>query len=172
MPTACSAPCRSPPSTADSASSPSTPARRRARCCSARICHRCRRSSSGAGSRPSAPARLGLTAMLRPPGGQHLGALPVSLSVQDGSGIVYPVPAGTLPADGGYHRLTAGLSAAPRALYPLRLLALSVGYQLPGFPAPPYPGRTAMLAARHAEQRAAAARATLAIRSLAASPAA
>ncbi len=122
---------------------------------------------------PGRPARLGLTAMLRPPpGGEHLGALPASLSVQDGSGIVYPVPAGTLPADGRYHRLIAGLSAAPRARYPLRLLALSVSYQLPGFPAPPYPGRTAMLAARHGEQRTAAARATLAIRSLAASPAA
>ena len=112
---------------------------------------------------PGRPARLGLTAMLRPPGGEHLGALPVSLSVQDGSGVVYRVPAGTLPADGRYHRLIAGLSTAPRARYPLRLLALSASYQLPGFPAPPYPG---------AEQRAAAARATLAIRSLAASPAA
>ena len=129
MPPACSAPCRSPPSTADSTSSPSTPARRRARCCSARICHRCRPPSSGARSRPARagpglllpgrPARLGLTAMLRPPpGGEHLGALPVSLSVQDGSGIVYAVPAGSLPADGRYHRLIADLSAAPRGALP------------------------------------------------------
>ena len=112
---------------------------------------------------PGRPARLGLTARLRPPGGQHLGPLAVTLSVQDGFGVVYPVPAGTLPADGRYHRLIAGLSAAPRARYPLRLLALSASYQLPGVPPPPYPG---------AEQRTAAARATLAVRSLAASPAA
>jgi hypothetical protein len=122
---------------------------------------------------PGRPARLGLTAMLRPPpGGVHLGALPVSLSVQDGSGVVYAVPAGTLPADGRYHRLIARLSAAPQARHPLRLLALSATYRLPGFPAPPYPSQAAALGARRAEQRTAAARATLAIRSLAASPAA
>ena len=122
---------------------------------------------------PGRPARLRLTAALRPPpGGKHLGALPVSLSVQDGSGIVYVIPAGTLPADGRYHRLVADLSAGPRARYPLRLRALSASYQLPGFPPPPYPGATAKLAARRAERRAAAARATLAIRSLAVSSAA
>jgi hypothetical protein len=115
---------------------------------------------------PGQPARLGLTAMLRPPpGGAGLGAPPVSLTVQDGAGIVYAIPAGYLPADGRYHQLTAELSATRRARYPLRLLGLSVSYQLPGFPPPPYP----LLAAQRAEQRAAAARATLAIRSLAVS---
>ncbi len=119
---------------------------------------------------PGRPARLGLTAMLRPPPGRaRLGALQVSLTVQDGSGIVYAVPAGSLPADGRYHQLAAGVSATRRARYPLRLLALSVSYQLPGFPPPPSPSKAAMLAASRAEQRAAAPRAVLAIRSLAAS---
>jgi hypothetical protein len=122
---------------------------------------------------PGRPARLRLTAVLRPPpGGERLGALRVSLSVQDGSGIVYLVPAGTLPPDGRYHRLVADLSTGPRARYPLRLRALSASYLLPGFPPPPYSGATAKLAARRAEQRTAAARASLAIRSLAVSPAA
>jgi hypothetical protein len=118
---------------------------------------------------PGRPARLGVTAMLHPPpGGAGLGAPPVSLTVQDGAGIVYTIPAGYLPADGRYHQLTVELSATRRARYPLRLLGLSVSYQLPGFPPPPNPGPAASPAAQHA----AAARATLAIRSLAVSPSA
>jgi hypothetical protein len=99
-----------------------------------------------------------------------LGAASVSLSVQDGSGIVYTVPAGNLPADGRVHQLTVGLSAAGQARYPLRLLAVSVSYQLPGFPAPPYPSKAAQVAATHIERRTAAARATLVIGGLAVSP--
>jgi hypothetical protein len=83
---------------------------------------------------------------------------------------VYTVPAGTLPADGRDHHLDAGLGAAGRARYPLRLLGLSASYQLPGFPAPPYPSAAAQRAARRDEQRRAAARATLAVRALAVSP--
>ncbi len=85
------------------------------------------------------------------PGG--LGAGQVSLSVQDGSGTVYTVPAGTLPADGRDHDLAAVLDAAGGARYPLRLLGLTVSYQLPGFPAPPYPSAAARRAALRAEQR-------------------
>ena len=62
-----------------------------------------------------------------------------SLSVQDGWGIVYAVPAGRLPADGRYHHLVANLAAAGQARYPLRLLGLSLSYQMPGFPPPPGP---------------------------------
>jgi hypothetical protein len=45
-----------------------------------------------------------------------------------------------------------------------------VNYQLPGFPAPPYPSAAARRAALRAEQHRAAARATLAVRGLAVSP--
>ena len=47
---------------------------------------------------------------MRPPRGGRLGALTASVSVQDSSGTVYSVPAGTLPADGRYHQLIAELS--------------------------------------------------------------
>ena len=112
---------------------------------------------------PGLPARLAVTVAVQPPRGIHLGALPVSLSVQDGWGIVYPVPAGSLPADGRYHLLIAGLTGPGQpsadqpaagqaaagqaaagqagrrggARYPLRLLGLSLSYQMPGFPVPP-----------------------------------
>jgi hypothetical protein len=126
---------------------------------------------------PGHLARLAVVAALLPSGGAQrgsgsggLGAAHVSLSVQDGSGIVYAVPAGTLPADGQDHHLTAVLDAAGRARYPMRLLGLSVSYQLPGFPTPPYPSAAAGRAALRAEQRQAAARTTLAVRGLAVSP--
>ncbi len=90
---------------------------------------------------PGRPARIAVTAAVSPPRGVRFGALPVSLSVQDGWGIVYSVPAGSLPADGRPHRLVAGLAAPGRATqgmrqarYPLRLLGLSLSYQLPPFP--------------------------------------
>ena len=126
---------------------------------------------------PGHPARLAVEASLLPSGGPRpgsgsggLGAGQVSLSVQDGSGTVYPVRAGTLPADGQDHHLTVVLDAAGGARYPLRLLGLSVNYQLPGFPAPPYRSLAAARAARRAGQRQAATHATLAIRGLAVSP--
>jgi hypothetical protein len=117
---------------------------------------------------PGRPARLDMTAMLSPPRGVPLGVMSASLSVQDGSGIVYSVPAGNLPADGRYHQLTAGLSAG-QARYPLRLLGVSLSYQLPGFPPSPQPSNAAQRAANRTERREAKARATLAIRALAVS---
>jgi len=131
---------------------------------------------------PGRPARLAVTAAVRPPRGVHLGTLPVSLSVQDGWGIVYSVPAGSLPADGRYHRLAADLTGPGQpaagqaaagqaggrggARYPLRLLGLSLSYQLPGFPVPPSgpAARTTLT-----EAGIAAARATLDVRDLAVS---
>ncbi len=56
-----------------------------------------------------------------------------------------------------------------RPRYPLRLLGMSLSYQLPGFPPPPYPAPAAQRAAQQRRARAAAARATLAIRALAVS---
>jgi hypothetical protein len=121
---------------------------------------------------PGRPARLAVTAAVRPPPGVDLGVLPVSLSVQDGWGIVYSVPAGSLPADGRYHRLAADLTGPGRAggrggaRYPLRLLGVSFSYQLPGFPVPPSgPAQATKLT----EARIAAARATLDVRDLAVS---
>ena len=81
---------------------------------------------------PGRPARLAIEAALLPPHGAQPAARPgrpragvVSLSVEDGSGAVYTVPAGTLPADGRAHQLVGALGAG-RARYPLRLLGLSV----------------------------------------------
>jgi len=118
---------------------------------------------------PGRPARLGITARLSPPRRVHLGALSVSLSVQDGWGIVYSLPAGNLPADGQWHQLTASFPGGA-ARYPLRLLGASASYQLPAAPAPPYPSRAAAKAALPTRNRIAAARATLAIRAVAVSP--
>jgi hypothetical protein len=105
---------------------------------------------------PGRPARLDISARLAPPPGARLGPMSASLSVQDGWGIVYSIPAGRLPADGRYHHLVTDLASAGQARYPLRLLGLSLSYQLPGLPPP------AALSA--------GATATLAIRALAVSP--
>ena len=122
---------------------------------------------------PGRPARIAVTAAISPPRGIRFGALPVSLSVQDGWGIVYSVPAGSLPADGRPHRMVADLAApgqaAPgtgQARYPLRLLGLSLSYQLPPFPVP----SLGTAAAAQVQARIAAARATLDVRALAVSP--
>jgi hypothetical protein len=97
---------------------------------------------------PGKPARLEITAMVRPAAAQRLGALSVDLYVQDGSGIVYQVSAGSLPSDGHSHSLIATLSAARQAVYPLRLLGLSASYTLPR---PVHPGPTS-IAAKHPKQ--------------------
>lgn len=79
---------------------------------------------------PGRPARLRISASLGP-ASARIGPATVSLSIQDGSGVVYQVPAGPLAADGHAHDLAAALAPGREASYPLRLLALSVGYQLP-----------------------------------------
>lgn len=80
---------------------------------------------------PGRPVRLGLRALLTPPPGVRLGPLSVSLSVQDGWGAAYSIAAGSLPADGRYHQLIATLGTAAQARYPLRLLGLTLSYQMP-----------------------------------------
>ena len=77
------------------------------------------------------PGRAGafrLTARLGP---ASLGLAPadVSVSVEDADSNVYQLDAGTLPADGRDHTLTASLGAG--AVYPLRLTAVSVDYTMP-----------------------------------------
>lgn len=117
---------------------------------------------------PGRPERLDLSAILRPPSGALLGTVTASASVRDASGIVYSVPAGSLPPDGRPHHLTMALSTG-QARYPLRLLGLTLSYQLPGFPAPLYPSHAAQLAAQRLEHGEAAASATLTLGALAVS---
>ena len=62
-----------------------------------------------------------------------LGRVPARVTIQDAHGIDYAVPAGALPADGRAHRLVAVLSGTRQAVYPLRLLGVSLAYQLPLF---------------------------------------
>jgi FtsX-like permease family len=79
---------------------------------------------------PGHPASVTLTATLGP---AALGLVPatVSVTVMDGSGEAYQLAAGTLPADGRPHLLTAVIGRHGQASYPLRLTAITVGYQLP-----------------------------------------
>ncbi len=83
---------------------------------------------------PGRPARLELVAGLDPGPGAGLGTASATMSIQDGTGAVYSVPAGSLPGDGHAHGLIGVLSTSGRAEYPLRLLGLTLDYQLP--PAP------------------------------------
>jgi hypothetical protein len=84
---------------------------------------------------PGRAARLGLQASLgtaAPSWG--LGVLTVSLSVQAADGVVYALPAGALPADGRSHLLIASVPAVDRVSFPLRLLGVTLTYQLPPVP--------------------------------------
>jgi hypothetical protein len=83
---------------------------------------------------PGRPARLEIMASLTP-GSAAAAPGPASLvvSIQDSDGIVYLVAADSLPADGRTHALTAVLSPARQAAYPLRLLGLSFTYNLPHY---------------------------------------
>jgi hypothetical protein len=76
---------------------------------------------------PGRPADIALTARLGP---AALGLAPVTvtLSVEDADGDVYQVDAGTLPADGRDHTLTAVGAAG---VYPLRLVTVNLAYTLP-----------------------------------------
>jgi FtsX-like permease family len=88
---------------------------------------------------PGRPAEVQLTARLGP---AALGLAPVtvSVSVADADSNVYLLDAGTLPADGREHTLTVALasqaggtaaSGAAAAIYPLRVIAISLDYTLP-----------------------------------------
>jgi hypothetical protein len=81
---------------------------------------------------PGPFAEVRLTARLGP---ASLGLAPatVGLTVQDADGNVYQLYAGTLPADGRDHTLTAGLGSGTddRAIYPLRLTSVQVSYTMP-----------------------------------------
>jgi hypothetical protein len=78
------------------------------------------------------PRSIQLTAALTSarPG---LGAVTATITITDASGAAYQIPAGTLPADGRPHLLTAPLGGT-RASYPVRLAQLTLGYTLPATP--------------------------------------
>ncbi len=84
---------------------------------------------------PGRAIRLGLAASLgSAPASWGLGVLTVSLSVQAADGVVYALPAGALPADGRSHVLTSVVPAIDRVSYPLRLVGVTLTYQLPPVP--------------------------------------
>ena len=92
---------------------------------------------------PGHVTEVQLTARLGP-ASLRLAPAMVSVSVEDPDGDVYALDAGTLPADGRDHTLAVTLAnqvagpggpdttaGAPGAIYPLRLIAVSVDYTLP-----------------------------------------
>ncbi len=83
---------------------------------------------------PGRPTRLLVTASLHPGQGGILGHPLLSVSIMDGDGVMYSIPAGPLPADGRRHVLTARLTTTGTAIYPLRLAAITVSYTVPGLP--------------------------------------
>jgi len=80
---------------------------------------------------PGRPAQLKITASLTSGSASALrGPVSVTASIQDADGTVYLIGAGSLAADGRVHTLTVELSPARQAAYPLRLLGLSLSYNL------------------------------------------
>ena len=80
---------------------------------------------------PSSGARSGeirFTGTLGPAG--QIGPVAVTLTVIDRAGAVYQVDAGTLAADGRPQQIVASLGGG-KALYPLRVAAITVAFQSP-----------------------------------------
>ena len=86
---------------------------------------------------PGRPAQIELTASLTDPSGgadaAALGPVSATLAVQNALGVSYAIQTNAMPADGRYHTLVAGLSAAGTA-YPLRLIGISISYTMPAYP--------------------------------------
>jgi hypothetical protein len=84
---------------------------------------------------PGRPVRFEITAsMTGPTGPAALGPVSVTLALQDADGVGYSVVTSAMPADGRAHELVAVLGASADAAYPLRLIGVSVSYQMPPFP--------------------------------------
>lgn len=92
---------------------------------------------------PGRPARLEIIASLDLGTRSDLGPATASVTIADATGAVYTMAAGQLPADGRSHGLVVELSRTGQAIYPLKLLALSLSYTLPPVPS----GRQAVVAA-------------------------
>ena len=77
------------------------------------------------------PAEIRLTAALGP-ATLNLAAATVTITIDDADGDAYQLAMGALPADGRTHTLTVRVTpAGGRALYPLRVTAITVDYELP-----------------------------------------
>jgi hypothetical protein len=85
-----------------------------------------------------------------------IGAVTVLVTITDSAGGTYQLPAGTLPADGRPHVLTAQLGGT-KVSYPLRLTQVSFGYTLPATPGAAAPLTLTVTGARLAGWTAAAA---------------
>ena len=93
-------------------------------------------AGSGAGlALPGKPERLQILASMAGGTGGQLGPVSATAIVQDAYGLAYQVTTGQMPADGRWHDLVAQLAASPDgAAYPLRLIGLSLNYDMPAFP--------------------------------------
>ncbi len=84
---------------------------------------------------PGHPDAITFTAALTPTGqasavARELGPVAVTVTVADRTGDMYQLDAGTLPADGRQHVLSAALGGADGS-YPLRLVQIALRYQMP-----------------------------------------
>ncbi len=78
---------------------------------------------------PGKPVGLGIQARLV---GRGLTGTSVVMTVEDATGTTFPLTMGNLPADGAEHTLDLPLTQANSAIaYPLRLVGVSLNYQLP-----------------------------------------
>jgi hypothetical protein len=80
-------------------------------------------------------------------GGLHdqLGPVSASVVVQDAYGLTYALPAGSMAADGRLHPLVVQLGSSAGPAYPLRLLSLSLNYNMPLGKAPARADGTAVI---------------------------
>ena len=85
---------------------------------------------------PGRPERLALTASVACGSAGQLGSISATVTVQDGYGLTYSFPAGTMPADGRPHHLVVQLGPASGIAYPLHLLSVALQYDVPFAPAP------------------------------------
>ena len=82
------------------------------------------------------PADIRLTAAFGP-AMLNLAAATVTITIDDADGDAYQLAMGALPADGRTHTLTTRVTpAGGQALYPLRVTAIIVDYELPATRAP------------------------------------
>jgi hypothetical protein len=80
---------------------------------------------------PGHPVRLEITASMAGGLKNQLGPVSASVIVQDAYGLTYALPAGSMAADGRPHPLVAQLGPPAGAAYPLRLLSISLTYNMP-----------------------------------------
>jgi hypothetical protein len=78
---------------------------------------------------PGRPAGIRLAAAIGP-ASLALDPVEVTVTAGDPDGDVYQLDAGSLPADGHLHTLTAAVPGGT-AIYPLRVIAIAASYQLP-----------------------------------------